>query len=101
MAYINGNSVLFSPSVNISDNAEELAEIKEAIEYCDIEIPDGTPASDYDDILRQGYDKQAAQAEERAAQAWEEGTKAGQQSEYDRFWNDFQQNGNRTNYVSE
>jgi len=50
--------------------------------------------TDYDEVYEAGYAKGQAEGGGDYAQGFE----AGKQAEYDRFWDNYQQNGERTNY---
>lgn len=66
-------------SGNIGQVTSDFRNIKAAIESAGIEVSEGTPTSQYGDLVGEVYD-------------------AGKQTEYDKFWDTFQQNGKRTNY---
>ena len=64
---------------NISENTACWNAVESAIEECGVDIPEGTPKTDYADKVAEVFE-------------------AGKKSEYDAFWDEFQQNGNRTDY---
>lgn len=64
---------------NINQVCSDLTDIKNAIIDSGIEIPNGTPSSEYANKVSEVYE-------------------AGKQAEYDKFWDNLQQNGNRRNY---
>lgn len=64
---------------NINQVNSDFQKIKSAIVESGIPVEDGTPTSELGEKIKDIYD-------------------AGKQAEQDRFWNSFQQNGNRRNY---
>ena len=64
---------------NINQACADFTNIKTAITDSGVAVASGTPSSEYADKVREVYE-------------------SGKKSEYDRFWDAFQQNGNRANY---
>ena len=65
--------------VNVNQLNSDIQGIKSAIIEANVEVPDGTPTSEYGGLVGSVYE-------------------AGAKSEYDRFWDIYQKNGERTNY---
>lgn len=66
---------------NVSENTACWNAVESSIKSHGVDVPEGTPKSDYAKKVDAVYE-------------------AGKKSEYDTFWDSFQQNGNRTSYWS-
>lgn len=89
--------------------------VEAAIEAQGVDVPDGTHTLEYGNLVEQGhkesYDTGYAEGHSEGHsegynvgyskghnEGYDEGCEAGAKSEYDKFWDTIQQNGNRKNY---